>query len=58
MSSLAEATPTSPSNQRAPTDDGAVPILGIEPSHGWISLKLDELWEYRELHVSTTAQRR
>ena len=25
------------------------PILRIEPSHGWVSLKLHELWEYREL---------
>jgi lipopolysaccharide transport system permease protein len=26
-----------------------LPVLRIEPSHGWISLKLHELWEYREL---------
>jgi lipopolysaccharide transport system permease protein len=25
------------------------PHLRIEPSHGWVSLKLRELWEYREL---------
>jgi lipopolysaccharide transport system permease protein len=25
------------------------PVIRIEPSHGWISLKLHELWEYREL---------
>ena len=25
------------------------PVIRIEPSRGWISLKLDELWEYREL---------
>jgi len=25
------------------------PALRIEPSHGWVSLKLRELWEYREL---------
>jgi lipopolysaccharide transport system permease protein len=25
------------------------PHLHIEPSHGWVSLKLHELWEYREL---------
>jgi len=24
-------------------------VIRIEPSRGWISLKLDELWEYREL---------
>ena len=23
--------------------------IRIEPSKGWVSLKLDELWEYREL---------
>jgi lipopolysaccharide transport system permease protein len=26
-----------------------VPITRIEPSKGWVSLKLKELWEYREL---------
>jgi lipopolysaccharide transport system permease protein len=26
-----------------------LPILRIEPSKGWVSLKLRELWEYREL---------
>lgn len=26
-----------------------IPVIRIEPSHGWISLKLHELWEYREL---------
>ncbi|MDP2471552.1 MAG: ABC transporter permease [Candidatus Palauibacterales bacterium] len=26
-----------------------VPVLRIEPSRGWVSLKLRELWEYREL---------
>lgn len=24
-------------------------VIRIEPSHGWVSLKLTELWEYREL---------
>ena len=24
-------------------------VLRIEPSKGWVSLKLHELWEYREL---------
>src|ERR1700728_3790551 len=37
----------------APTDAvqkvGTLPVLRIEPSHGWVSLKLKELWEYREL---------
>src|SRR5918996_5003318 len=26
-----------------------VPVLRLEPSKGWVSLKLHELWEYREL---------
>jgi lipopolysaccharide transport system permease protein len=30
-------------------DDGPVPYLRLEPSQGWVSLKLRELWEYREL---------
>ena len=25
------------------------PVIRIEPSRGWVSLKLNELWEYREL---------
>lgn len=28
---------------------GSVPTLIIEPSKGWVSLRLKELWEYREL---------
>lgn len=28
---------------------GPVPHVHIEPSQGWVSLKLRELWEYREL---------
>src|SRR5882672_9695593 len=27
----------------------ALPVLRIKPSEGWVSLKLGELWEYREL---------
>ena len=26
-----------------------LPVIRIEPSRGWVSLKLKELWEYREL---------
>ena len=26
-----------------------VPVIRIEPSRGWVGLKLHELWEYREL---------
>jgi lipopolysaccharide transport system permease protein len=28
---------------------GELPVVVIEPSVGWVSLKLKELWEYREL---------
>ena len=31
------------------TEVEPVPVLFIRPSQGWISLKLGELWEYREL---------
>ena len=27
----------------------AVPITRIRPSHGWVPLRLAELWDYREL---------
>lgn len=27
----------------------SVPMIRIEPSKGWVSLRLNELWEYREL---------
>lgn len=29
--------------------EGAVPVMRIQPSKGWVSLRLDELWQYREL---------
>ena len=32
---------------RAPAE--VTPVIRIEPSRGWVSLKLRELWEYREL---------
>jgi lipopolysaccharide transport system permease protein len=31
------------------TAPAAIPVLHIAPSRGWVSLKLRELWEYREL---------
>jgi lipopolysaccharide transport system permease protein len=31
------------------SNHAAVPFLHIEPSKGWVSLRLRELWEYREL---------
>ncbi|MBA3439333.1 MAG: ABC transporter permease [Pyrinomonadaceae bacterium] len=32
-----------------PGRTGAAPYLRIEPSKGWVALKVRELWEYREL---------
>jgi lipopolysaccharide transport system permease protein len=26
-----------------------IPLIRIEPTHGWVSLGLRELWEFREL---------
>jgi lipopolysaccharide transport system permease protein len=33
----------------APPVAAEVPVFRIEPSRGWVSLQLGELWEYREL---------
>ena len=43
-----ESHVTSPSNNSLNTEQAPV-THRIEPSHGWVSLKLAELWEYREL---------
>ncbi|HZT35580.1 MAG TPA: ABC transporter permease, partial [Nitrososphaera sp.] len=32
-----------------PLARAAIPVVRIEPSKGWISLKLREVWDYREL---------
>src|SRR5476651_1853852 len=29
--------------------DSAIPMIRVERSHGWVSLRLGDLWEYREL---------
>jgi lipopolysaccharide transport system permease protein len=44
-------TQTPPQEETVPADPetSALPHLRIEPSRGWVSLKLHELWEYREL---------
>jgi lipopolysaccharide transport system permease protein len=39
----------SASDLNASSANTAKPILYIRPSEGWVSLKLDELWQYREL---------
>ncbi|MBI3667359.1 MAG: ABC transporter permease [Acidobacteria bacterium] len=45
MSAVTEVTPQAAEGRKSES----VPVLRIEPSKGWVSLKLDELWEYREL---------
>ncbi|HID65330.1 MAG TPA: ABC transporter permease [Anaerolineae bacterium] len=42
-----ERQPTITASPPLRADD--VPVIRIEPSKGWVSLKLRELWEYREL---------
>lgn len=37
------------SAERTVLSRGEVPTVRIEPSHGWVSLRLREVWEYREL---------
>jgi lipopolysaccharide transport system permease protein len=38
-----------PINTLLPSKANDVPVIRIQPSQGWVSLKLDELWQYREL---------
>jgi lipopolysaccharide transport system permease protein len=38
-----------PSGSAGNRIDDSLPVLRIEPSRGWVSLRLKELWEYREL---------
>jgi lipopolysaccharide transport system permease protein len=35
--------------ENTPRINDALPVLRIKPSKGWVSLRLDELWDYREL---------
>ncbi len=39
----------SPNDLNTQKVEGELQILHIRPSTGWVSLKLDELWQYREL---------
>jgi lipopolysaccharide transport system permease protein len=40
---LVETQPKKPSAQ------DAVPYIRLQPSHGWVAVRLKELWQYREL---------
>jgi lipopolysaccharide transport system permease protein len=44
-----EKTKQSTSREMALPSLPAAPVIVIRPSRGWVSLKLRELWEYREL---------
>ena len=46
MSTETTAASEAPSREKKA---GNLPVITIQPSTGWISLKLDEVWEYREL---------
>ncbi len=48
VTSAVEA-PARPEQQREQMDAAPPVLIRIEPSRGWVSLKLRELWEYREL---------
>ena len=45
---MTKPAPT-PTTADATSPDPALVVTKIRPSRGWVSLKLDELWEYREL---------
>jgi lipopolysaccharide transport system permease protein len=47
MSERIERRPTTTAS--LPLRAESVPVIRIEPSKGWVSLKLRQLWEYREL---------
>jgi homopolymeric O-antigen transport system permease protein len=49
LSHLIENNDSSLPVDSPPSPTGDLPVLRIEPSKGWVSLKLRELWEYREL---------
>lgn len=46
---IPEKTQVLPVTEVSVPEASALPHLRIEPSKGWVSLKLRELWEYREL---------
>src|SRR4051794_15040463 len=41
--------PGAAGSDQPPPDAPEAPITIIQPSRGWVALKLRELWEYREL---------
>jgi lipopolysaccharide transport system permease protein len=49
MDSLNQEIPTMPIPEGAKLTYPDFPMIKIKPSKGWVSLKLDELWKYREL---------
>jgi lipopolysaccharide transport system permease protein len=49
MSSIQESSRPAPGQRSGRPPNTPVPVLRIEPSSGWVSLQLRELWRYREL---------
>lgn len=52
--STTEITPTTAPQNDAPSPSAPLPHLRIQPSKGWVSLKLNEVWAYRELLLFLT----
>ncbi len=46
---MPDSPPTAALMAESPPPPADLPVLRIEPLRGWVSLKLGELWEYREL---------
>jgi lipopolysaccharide transport system permease protein len=40
---------SSPLGEKTPPEQPQSPVMKIHPSKGWVSIKLKDLWEYREL---------
>jgi lipopolysaccharide transport system permease protein len=49
MSLIDEISARKSSSLRGPNSSSPIPVTIIRPSHGWVALRLGELWEYREL---------
>lgn len=49
-----EITPTTNQTNQTPGQPTPLPHLRIQPSKGWVSLKLNEVWAYRELLLFLT----
>src|SRR5687768_15882549 len=46
---MTQDLPLKPTSLAEPGDLAELPVLVIEPTRGWVNLRLGELWAYREL---------